>query len=143
MKSLQTLLTEAMVVKGTSKVYGGDTANLKKYMLDNIEGLEEKDFKISTAGVTDLTDVRHQIIPNTKLSGTYTFDQIVDTVIDYFSNKEEMKTGSLRVKKSSKAAGVPRGSYGAKEKADARAAERNRAVINGTDREINKSYLNN
>jgi len=128
MKDITQFLLEAKFDADT-KVSIGDSALLQSFLKNDIENLEGN-IRVTGDGIK----YNNVLVPGTKLSLKLTAGEYEDILIDYINNTDEMKNkanANLVVKKTRKNAGIPRGSYGAKEKMDARAAARNKAVING------------
>ena len=71
------------------------------------------------------------LVPNTKLSVKPTARELLEKVLSFVETNDAAAAKKGKVKRLRKNFGVPRGSYGAKERMDARAADRNQRIMHG------------
>lgn len=129
MKDIKQFLNEAKEYTSDTKVRMGDSAELGNFLKNEIENLDGT-IKITGDGIK----YNNILVPGTKLSlgltaGEYA-DKLVDWINDY-NEKRDKANEKVVVKKTRKNAGIPRGNYGAKERMDKRAEDRNNDILNG------------
>lgn len=126
MKDLTDFIYENAIDE-TTVITMGDSGALATWLKTNIEGLEGT-LKVTGDGVK----VNNRLVPGTALSKKMTASQIADAIVSFVNADADVQASrKVKVKKTRKNAGVPRGNYGAKERMDARAAERNANIVKG------------
>ena len=126
MKNITEFILEGQINNDTIIKPWDANTDFLNYLATNLN-IDRSLFSISGDGIK----YKRILVPDTKLSTKPTAGELLEKVLSFVETNDAAATKKGKVKKLRKNFGVPRGSYGAKERMDARELERNRRISRG------------